>query len=80
MISKVTNASYESFESKYQSKWNEKARDMIDKLVQPAAISDIKIKWQNMGSNQDDNSLVKKIFLIFIKSRFQRQRWVIEAS
>ena len=49
MISRATNGSYETFDAKYQSKWKSKCVDLIDKMCQPAAVSDIKIEWQNMN-------------------------------
>lgn len=55
MIGRLTNASYEVFDSKLKSKWNEKCRDLMDKILQPAAITDIKIEWQNMIELKDED-------------------------
>ena len=57
MIARLTNASYDTYDAKYQSKWKTKIVDLIDKISQPAAINNIRIEWQNMdvesnGSNE----------------------------
>ncbi len=54
LISRLTSASYELFDTKYQSKWHEKVLDLMDKVAQPAAISDIKIEWQNFDTERED--------------------------
>lgn len=46
-IARLTNASYETFDSKYQSKWKERILDLVDKMSQPSAIKDVRIEWQN---------------------------------
>jgi poly [ADP-ribose] polymerase 2/3/4 len=48
-ISSLTGGSYETFDAKYQSKWNEKVQDIMDKMGQPAAVNNIKIEWQNFN-------------------------------
>jgi hypothetical protein len=53
MIARITNASYETFDSKLKSKWTEKVCDLMDKITQPVAISDIRVEWQNMIEKKD---------------------------
>jgi hypothetical protein len=47
LIARLTKASYCSFDTAYQSKWHEKVLELMDKAAQPAAVTDIKIHWQN---------------------------------
>lgn len=47
-ISRLTNASCEEFNTSLKSKWTRKCADLMDKCRQPAAVSDIRIEWQNM--------------------------------
>ena len=49
----LTGAAYEVFDSKYQSKWNEKILDMLDKISQPPAVDQIKIEWQNFSESAE---------------------------
>lgn len=53
VIANVTGGSYDVFESKCQFKWKEKIEDIMDKIVQPAAIKNIKIEWQNQKTAQE---------------------------
>ena len=62
MIGRVTNGSYETFDSKYQSKWKSKCLDLIDKMKQPAAVKDIKIEWQNMNGNVQAPASIGSLF------------------
>ena len=50
LISTITGGSYEGFDVKYQSKWLDKLNEIMDKCIQPAAVKNIKIEWQNYDS------------------------------
>ena len=75
LISRLTGACSESFDSKYQSKWREKIIDLIDKVAQPPAVKDIKIEWQNF----DDKNIYNVQAPSIINALFNGRRVVAYA-
>ncbi len=73
MLSYHSNGSFEQFDSKVQSKWNEKVEEIIDKLSQPPAIGNIRVDWET-------HNKIDKINLqapLKINSLFNGRRQVI---
>ena len=73
-LSYCSNGSFEQFDSKIQSKWNEKVEDMIDKLSQPSAIGNIKVEWETHSQSIKEISLQAPLK---INSLFNGRRQVV---
>ncbi|CAF0733970.1 unnamed protein product [Brachionus calyciflorus] len=56
LIANLTKSNYAFFDMSAQSKWREKIHDLMDKIQQPPAISNIKIEWQNYRDQHDSDS------------------------
>jgi len=69
MISRSSGASYDTFDSKFQSKWKDKITDLMDKLQQPNAVSDIKIEWQNYENDSENNDQAPSRFHALFNGR-----------
>ncbi|RNA13259.1 poly [ADP-ribose] polymerase 4-like [Brachionus plicatilis] len=53
-IANLTKSHFNFYDEKNQSKWREKIEDLMDKIEQPAALSDIRIEWQNFDQTNID--------------------------
>lgn len=55
LIANITKSHYDFYDDKNQRKWKEKIEDLMDKIQQPTALSDIYINWQNFSQINDEN-------------------------
>ncbi len=63
LVAGLTGASYDSFDGALD--WSDKVSDIMDKVCQPAAISDIQIQWQNMEKSESYTKLGSgKVFFL----------------
>jgi poly [ADP-ribose] polymerase len=64
MISKSSGGSFESFDIQRSSAWKEKIIDLIDKLAQPCSIKNIRIEWENLEKDKENdhtnNNIIKE--------------------
>jgi hypothetical protein len=69
MISRSSGASFDTFDSKFQSKWKDKITDLMDKIQQPNAVSNIKIEWQNYENDSENNDQAPSRFHALFNGR-----------
>ena len=55
-LSSLTSASDEVFDNKCKSKWKEKVNDLMDKVSQPSAISQVSVDWIRHKSDTEENT------------------------